>query len=74
MPLFKCEQCGCVENTAMCGYWWRDDKPALCSECDPEFGEWHGEFEKRPSSGMLLGEDGFLYSQPPRHTGIVGEA
>jgi len=43
MPLFKCEQCGCVENTA-CGMWWSKDMDiwpleyvgkALCSECGP---------------------------------------
>lgn len=74
MPLFKCSKCGCVENTAMCGYWWRGENQPLCSECDPETGEWHGVFEKKPAAGMLLGEDGFLYSQQPHHTEIVGEA
>lgn len=41
MPLFKCEDCGCVENTALCSYWSRhsDSIPeshrgrALCSAC-----------------------------------------
>ena len=57
MPLFRCEQCGCVENTALSNYWTRDrdeqfnkiepTPPALCSECDPEIGEWHGRFPKR---------------------------
>lgn len=44
MPLFICAKCGCVENTALCTYWFRknlkytgdlaqyQDKP-LCSEC-----------------------------------------
>jgi len=43
MPLFKCEICGCIENTA-CGHYWSKDWPqfkgtilekALCSECTP---------------------------------------
>lgn len=43
MPLFICEDCGCVENTALGRYWtrdtdlWSDDNrgKALCSECSP---------------------------------------
>ena len=43
MPLFKCNQCGAVENTALGAYWhlWEDP---VCSECDT--GQWHGKFEK----------------------------
>lgn len=49
MPLFVCSKCNCIENTALCGYWFRkkeyDDKtnkiikeePPLCSHCDPKF-------------------------------------
>ncbi len=56
MPLFKCDQCGCVENTACSGFWHREwdqrdgtgDGRALCSECDPQIGKWHARFEKRP--------------------------
>lgn len=48
MPLFVCDKCGCIENTA-CGHWWARKhvffeegsldpelvgKP-LCSECIP---------------------------------------
>jgi hypothetical protein len=45
MPLFVCEVCGCVENTALGHYWGRSHdsfgKPelvgkALCSECSPD--------------------------------------
>lgn len=44
MSLFKCAKCGCIENTALCTYWFRkqlkyigdlepyQDLP-LCSEC-----------------------------------------
>ena len=47
MPIFKCKQCGCVENTALCNYWVKaKDDPPLCSECDPKIAGWHGLFEK----------------------------
>lgn len=58
MPLFKCEQCGCVENTALSNYWTRNlnwdrlpeppNHPALCSACDPKIGKWHNQFPQRP--------------------------
>jgi hypothetical protein len=43
MPCFRCEKCGCIENTAL-GNWWCKDaewnkgtefSKALCSECMP---------------------------------------
>lgn len=49
MPLYECSVCHAVENTALTNFWWdvmRDKKPALCSECDPEIGTWHGHFPK----------------------------
>ena len=47
MSIFVCHDCGCVENTATCGYWMRDrSKPAVCSACDPRIGKWHGVFPK----------------------------
>ena len=49
MPLFECEHCHCVDNTALGNFWWdvmHDGKPALCVECDPTIGEWHGLFPK----------------------------
>jgi hypothetical protein len=48
MPLFECEKCGTVDNTALTNFWMaqRDDKPKLCSECDPEIGKWHGRFPR----------------------------
>ena len=45
MPLFVCDRCGCVENTALGSYWgkdmpslWKaeDYGKALCSECAPQ--------------------------------------
>ena len=47
MSIFKCKKCGCAENTALCGYNFRGDGPALCSECDPKIGKWHGHFTKK---------------------------
>lgn len=49
MPLYECSKCHAVENTAMANYWWKvqhEKQPALCSECDPDIGKWHGEFPK----------------------------
>lgn len=47
MSIFKCEKCGCAENTALCRYNFRRDAPALCSECDPEGNmKWHNCFPK----------------------------
>ncbi|HWO75560.1 MAG TPA: hypothetical protein VNM69_06510 [Bacillus sp. (in: firmicutes)] len=46
MPLFVCDRCGCVDNTALGHYWKKDsyvfaDKGliglSLCSECAPSF-------------------------------------
>jgi hypothetical protein len=45
MPLFRCENCGCVENTALGHYHSRHWKEfegtefekALCSECTPMY-------------------------------------
>lgn len=82
MSLYRCEQCGCVENTALANYWIRhdrEDKRPLCSECDPDIGQWHGKFEKRSAIGMLVDQEGHLWSsrdQMPEHfevTGIVTE-
>lgn len=49
MPLYECSNCHAVENTALTNFWWdvtHDGKPALCSECDPQIGKWHGQFPK----------------------------
>jgi len=63
MPLYKCDECGCVENTATGSYWGEKDK--LCSECST--GEWHGIFEKRSATGMHITATGFLYGEPNEH-------
>jgi hypothetical protein len=76
MSLFRCEECGCVENTAIGCYWGKDKK--LCSECGR--GKWHGQFEKRSAKGMLIDQDNHLWSKEqveagllPQHYRIVGE-
>lgn len=61
MSLYVCEECGCIENTALSNYWYRknkdmfDDNRALCSECQPthfktgeraSLGKWHNKFPK----------------------------
>lgn len=47
MSIFKCEKCGCAENTALCRYNFRGDDSALCSECDPKGNKrWHNCFPK----------------------------
>lgn len=80
MPLFRCVKCGCVENTACCNYWSRKSKgeDLLCSECDPNIGKWHGRFAKRSADGMLIDQNGNLWSKEsvdsmPSHYKIVGE-
>lgn len=47
MSVYICEKCGCIENTALGGYWRNvcNNEPKMCSECNN--GEWHGEFEKK---------------------------
>ena len=52
MPLFICDKCKCVENTALSPTFWTnriDKKPLLCSEC--ETGKWHEKFEKKKWDG-----------------------
>jgi len=51
MSLFICSKCGCIDNTAVSGYWFKKkDAPALCSECDPAFGKWHKLFKKQKAT------------------------
>jgi hypothetical protein len=72
MSLFACRLCISVENTATSNYWLRGSTLALCSQCDPMIGTWHGKFPKRSAAGMLVGSDGFLYTEPPKHIDIIG--
>lgn len=62
MSLFACEECHCLENTALGFYWGRapgdsTDGRVLCSACGPavyldgtptrQGGKWHGRFPRR---------------------------
>jgi hypothetical protein len=62
MPLFRCEKCGCVENTAVCSYWHNkySNGPLICYEC--ETGKEHGMFPKTSANGWYIDADGFIYS------------
>jgi hypothetical protein len=46
MPLFICDQCHAIENTALGSFWHRRSQnlPVLCSECGR--GKWHGHWPK----------------------------
>jgi hypothetical protein len=51
MSEFQCEECGCIENTALCNYHWNHRKDVdvnkdLCSACDPDIKKWHDRFER----------------------------
>ena len=61
MPLFACEKCNTIENTALSAYWRRGDGPSLCSECDPSIARWHGVFAKQSATGYSLTSEGFIY-------------
>ena len=56
MPIFECSKCHAVDNTALTNFWWntlQENKPALCSECDPDIAKWHGQFPKTSASDYL---------------------
>ena len=49
MPTFRCDDCGCIENTALSNFWMAEIgrwPKRLCSQCDPEIGAWHKAFER----------------------------
>jgi hypothetical protein len=47
MSLFRCTECGVVENTATSHFWSSyPEGPRLCSQCDPDIGKWHGFFDR----------------------------
>lgn len=48
MPLFVCEKCGAIENTAL-GYYWSarlQNMPRMCSECAPMIVNGMADFQK----------------------------
>lgn len=64
MSVFRCSKCNCAENTAVSNYATRPKgSPALCSECDPEIGKWHGRFEKVSADKFVEDENGYLISR-----------
>jgi hypothetical protein len=80
MPLFRCEHCNSVENTAVSNYWTRNmqpdltsttPRPALCSACDPKIGVWHKQFAQKSANGMIVGHDGFLYYESEFVKGMI---
>ena len=78
MSLFQCTACGCVENTALCNYWQRlsAQQPWLCSACDPEIQEWHGQFPQASAVGWWVDTAKHLWKVPeqaPSHYIIVGQ-
>lgn len=67
MSLFECPKCHCIENTAV-GHYWGQKEPC-CSECHT--GEWHGRFPKRAAEGMLIDQNGGLWSQAQIDGGML---
>jgi len=77
MPIFKCSKCGVIDNTATSGYWHRymslekgqTPPPPLCSQCDPEIGQWHGRFERNTPGELKVveGPDGFYYDPEDKY-------
>ena len=79
MSLYRCETCGCIENSACAQYWQRKlaHQPLLCSLCDPELREWHGLFPRQSARGMLIDRGGHLWHPRnsmtmPKDDDIVG--
>lgn len=71
MSLYFCTKCHTVENTATGGYWLQqmaaienphvEFKP-LCSACNPEIGEWHGQFPReKVTADWLQDRRGFIW-------------
>ena len=54
MPLFVCDKCNCIENSALAPDFWInlcEGKECLCSECGP-LRRWHGRFPKKKWDGV----------------------
>lgn len=67
MPLFVCDNCKGIDNTACGGTYWSrmfaEDKRILCSECHT--GKWKAPFPKRIATKELvdsIGRDNFKYT------------
>lgn len=64
MPLYVCDHCRAVENTALGKFWLRRPRklPVLCSECAT--GEWHGRFPKRQYDPEATYPGGIIVNRP----------
>ena len=70
MSLFVCDSCGCIENTALSRYWYKEtEEPDLCSECDPKIKKWHGRFARRKWDGNIEG----ICNRDPKEFGYYKE-
>lgn len=70
MPLFECSRCHSVDNTAMGNFWftvYHEKLPALCTACDPQIGEWHGQFPRTRYEEYILkyGQNSVEYPSKP---------
>lgn len=63
MPLFQCDTCSCIENTALVDGYWQDKAAGWKTECSQcKTGIWHDRFPKRPAAGMLMDQEGHLWT------------
>lgn len=65
-PLFVCERCGTVDNTALAAYW--NSPVKLCFACAND-GKWHGFFPQEPYDSEKHGPQvgtSLLLQRPPR--------
>jgi hypothetical protein len=67
MPLFLCDRCDAVENTALGRFWVPVGEPRICSACST--GKWHGLFPQQfgAEAAALIGVQQFIH--PPELTG-----
>lgn len=70
MSLYRCTKCDVVENTTLGEYWLQHLEAAengkkfrpLCSLCNPDIGEWHGQFPREGvTSEWLVDNRGFIW-------------
>jgi hypothetical protein len=74
MPLFECDECGIVDNTALAPFYWKRRNQRLnklCTECLT--GEWHYRFERYFPDGMLIDQDGHLWDKKTVEDGNLPE-
>lgn len=68
MSLFACENCGVVENTALCGIVFDRHRPRgeqrvlICSLCNPDIRKWHGFFPREDAK-----EAGYVQMENSRY-------